>query len=125
MSVPVRTVGSGTQYDGEVWYEDISSIKTVNGVPVTDKEKAIFRHGDKVTLEFEGNIFCGVIDFESSSPPESPRRKSTDVRQEGASRKRKLPSTGCDAKRRKRLVEKKGGELLLRSSIHARLYRVE
>ena len=109
--VPVRTVGSGTQYDGEVWYEDISSIKTVNGVSVKDKDKLIFKHGDKVTLEFEGKTFCGMIDFESSSPPESPRRKSTDVRHEGASRKRKLPSAGLDTKRKKRVVEKKGGEI--------------
>ena len=41
--VRVITVGSGTEYDGEVWYEDISSIQTVNGVPVKEREKLTFK----------------------------------------------------------------------------------
>ena len=30
------------------------------------------KHGDRVTLEFEGKTFCGIIDLESASPPASP-----------------------------------------------------
>ena len=60
--VPVRTEGSGTQYDGRVWYEHISSLRTVNGVAMEDKEtlldKSHLKQGDKVTLDFPG-----VIDF--------------------------------------------------------------
>ena len=77
--VPLRTEGSGTRYDGRVWYELVTSIKTVNGVAVVDMEtpldKASLKHGDKVTLEFEGKCYSGEIDLEHSSPPESPRKK--------------------------------------------------
>ena len=84
--VPVRTEGSGTQYDGRVWYELISSLRTVNGVAVEDigtpLDKSHLKQGDRVTLDFDGKIFSGVIDFEctstspSHSPPsESPQRK--------------------------------------------------
>lgn len=76
--VPVRTEGSGTHYDGKVWYELVSSLKTVNGVAVAEMEppleKAQLKHGDKVTLEFEGKCFSGEIDLDYS-PPASLRRK--------------------------------------------------
>ena len=56
-----------------------SSVKTVNGLPVdvldTPLEKCDLKHGDKVTLDFEGRIFSRVIDLESTSLPESPRGK--------------------------------------------------
>ena len=31
---PVRTEGSGTRYDGRVWYENLSTLKNVSGVSV-------------------------------------------------------------------------------------------
>ena len=72
--VPVRTEGSGTRYDGGVWYEPISSLKTVNGIAVEDLEveleRSQLKRGDKVTLEFDGKMFSGVI--ESASPPDLP-----------------------------------------------------
>lgn len=58
--VPVRAEGSGTQYDGRVWYELISSLRTVNGVAVEDMEtpldKSHLKKGKRVTLEFDGNF---------------------------------------------------------------------
>ena len=57
----------------------ISSLRTVNGVAVEDMEtpldKSHLKQGDKVTLDFDGNVFSGVIDFECSSPSESLRRE--------------------------------------------------
>ena len=68
--IPVRTEGSGTRYDGQVWYELISSLKTVNDVAVQDLdtavEKSSLKHGDRVTLEFEVKTFCGTIDLEAA-----------------------------------------------------------
>ena len=68
--IPVRTEGSGTRYDGQVWYELISSLKTVNDVAVQDLdtavEKSSLKHGDRVTLEFEVKTFCGIIDLEAA-----------------------------------------------------------
>jgi hypothetical protein len=29
--VPVRTIGSGTRYDGKVWYESLGRIRSING----------------------------------------------------------------------------------------------
>ena len=53
--IPVRREGSGTRYDGQVWYELISSLKTVNDVAVQDSDTPLeksCKHGDRVTLEF-------------------------------------------------------------------------
>ena len=33
--VPVTTEGSGTRYDGRVWYEPLRSLKIVNDVQCT------------------------------------------------------------------------------------------
>ena len=54
--IPVRTEGSGTRYDGRVWYEYLSSLKFVNGL-AADKplEKSDLKHGDRITVEFEAN----------------------------------------------------------------------
>ena len=75
--VPVKTKGSGTWYNGAVWYEPISSLKSVNGIAVEDLEveleRSQLKHGDKVTLEFDGKMFSGVI--ESASLPDSPRKE--------------------------------------------------
>lgn len=38
-------------------------------------ERSHLKHGDKVTLEFDGKMFSGVIDLESASPPDSPRKE--------------------------------------------------
>ena len=109
--VPVRTEGSGTRYDGRVWYELVTSIKTVNGVAVVDIEapldKASLKHGDKVTLEFEGKCYSGEIDLEHSSPPESPRKKQQ------VSRKSLSDSGACSPCTWKRFIQ-----LRARGSIH-------
>ena len=52
--VPVRTEGSGTRYDGRVWYELLSCISSVNGKPVDRSrslEKSVLHQGDQVTME--------------------------------------------------------------------------
>ena len=71
--VPVRIEGSGTRYDGRVWYEHVNSIKTVNGIAVeTPLEKSGLKHEDEVTLEYEGKTFAGMIDLESTAVRSSP-----------------------------------------------------
>ena len=74
--MPVRTEGSGTRYDGKVWYELISSLRTLNGMAMEDfqtpLDKSYLKHGDTVTLDFDGKIFFGVIDLEFSSPQSPP-----------------------------------------------------
>ncbi len=83
--VPVRIEGSGTRYDGRVWYEHINSIKAVNGITVdTPLEKSGLRHEDIVTLEYEGKTFVGIIDLEStavrsSSHPPNERQGAQDI----------------------------------------------
>ena len=67
--VPICTVGSGTHYDGRVWYEPLRSIHSVNGKPVVDVEKSSLRGGDRVTLEYKAKIYCAVVEF-----PEEPCR---------------------------------------------------
>lgn len=51
--VPIRTLSSGTRYDGRVWYELLSSIRSVNGTSVSDVEKSMLKHGDRVTLDLK------------------------------------------------------------------------
>ena len=38
-------------------------------------ERSQLKHGHKVTLQFDSKMFSGVIDFESVSPPDSPRKE--------------------------------------------------
>ena len=76
--IPVRTEGSGTRYDGRVWYEYLNTIKSVNGVivdPLKPLEKSDLKHGDRVRVDYEGKIFSGVIDLETESLPLTPERK--------------------------------------------------
>ena len=77
--MPVRTERSETWYDRRVWYEVISSLRTVNGVAMEDMEtpldKSNLKQGSKVTLDFDGKVFSGVIDFECFSPSESLQRE--------------------------------------------------
>ena len=47
--VPVRTIGSGTKYDGRIWYECLSSIRSVNGKPAVHLKQLMLQEGDKVT----------------------------------------------------------------------------
>ena len=49
--VPVQTEGSDTKYDDRVWYEPLSSIRTVNGKPTVDLKKSMLQEGDQVTVE--------------------------------------------------------------------------
>ena len=66
--VPVRTFGSGTSYD-KVWYELVSAIRSVNGRDVDSSwlNKSMLKEGDRVTVEFEKNIYSGVIEIEPLS----------------------------------------------------------
>lgn len=60
--VPVRTIGSGTRYDGKVWYESLSSICSINGTPARNVEKSMLAAGDQVTIMFQSKIYRGVVD---------------------------------------------------------------
>ena len=60
--VPVRTVGSGTHYDGKIWYESLSSICSINGKPTSDVKKSMLTAGDQVTVTFNNKTYHGVVD---------------------------------------------------------------
>ena len=118
--IPVRAVGSGTEFDNEIWYELISTIKTVNNLPVEDRdtplEKSDLKDGDRVTVEYEGKTFEGVVDLESLSPPDSPAERTPSklpADSKAWKRKRVCPTRYRDEiaapKPKKRLVEKKSG----------------
>ena len=47
-------------------------LLNINGVIV---EKSDLKHGDKVRVEYEGKIFSGVIDLETTSPLLTPEHK--------------------------------------------------
>ena len=51
--VPIRTQGSSNRYDGRVWYELLSSIRSVNGTAVIQDQlkKSTLNQGDRVSLE--------------------------------------------------------------------------
>ena len=57
--IPIRTLGSGTRYDGRVWYELLSSIRSVNGTPVVQGqlERSMLNQGDRVTLEYQSRTY--------------------------------------------------------------------
>ena len=67
--VPIRTVSSGTRYDGRVWYELLSSIQSVNGTSVSEVAKSMLKHGDRVTLEYKKRTYEGVVDVETVTDP--------------------------------------------------------
>ena len=61
--VPVRTIDSGTRYDGKVWYELLSSIRCINGIPTScNVEKEMLNDGDQVTLMYKNRTYSGVVD---------------------------------------------------------------
>ena len=60
--VPVRTIGSGTKYDGKIWYERLSSIRSVNGKPAVDLKKSMLQEGDKVTVEYKNRTYQGEVE---------------------------------------------------------------
>ena len=69
--VPIRTQGSGTCYDGRVWYELLSSIRSVNGTTVMQGQlkKSTLNQGDRVSLEYHGRTYHGIVDVEASTNP--------------------------------------------------------
>ena len=69
--VPIRTQGSGTRYDGKVWYELLSSIRSVNGTTVMQGQlkKSTLNQGDRVSLEYHGRTYHGIVDVEASTNP--------------------------------------------------------
>ena len=69
--VPIRTQGSGTRYDGRVWYELLSSIRSVNGTTVMQGQlkKSTLNQGDRVSLEYHGRTYHGIVDVEASTNP--------------------------------------------------------
>ena len=71
--VPVRTEGSGTRYDGRVWYELLSCKSSVNGKPVDRSralERSVLYQGDQVTMEYQNKTYHGVVDMLSHSESE-------------------------------------------------------
>ena len=54
--------GSGTRYDGKVWYESLCSIPSINGTPTNDVEKSMSNAGDQVTIVFKNRTYSGVVD---------------------------------------------------------------
>ena len=66
--VPIRTEGSGTKYDGKIWYEPLSSIRSVNGkVAPVNLSKSMVQEGDQVTLEYKNKTYRGVVEVPSAS----------------------------------------------------------
>ena len=61
--VPVRTIGSGTRYDGKVWFESLCSIRSINGTPTSNVEKSMLNAGDLVTIVFKNRTYSGVVDL--------------------------------------------------------------
>ena len=62
--VPVRTVDSGTKYNGRIWYKRLSSIRNVNGKPAVDLKKSMLQEGDKVmlTVEYKNKNYQGEVE---------------------------------------------------------------
>ena len=60
--VPVRTIGSGTKYDGKIWYKCLSSIRSANGKPAVDLKKSMLQEGDKVTVEYKNRTYQGEVE---------------------------------------------------------------
>ena len=76
----MRTEGSGTRYDGRVWYELLSCISSVNGKPVDRSrslEKSVLHQGDQVTMEYQNRTYHGVVDMPSDSESEGQESHST------------------------------------------------
>lgn len=69
--VPVCTFSSGTNYDGRVWYELLSSIRYINDKPVEVEEKSMLKSGDRVTLEYKTKTYHGIVDTQDE--PVKPR----------------------------------------------------
>ena len=69
--IPIRAFGSGTRYDGRVWYELLSSIRSVNGTPVVQGqlERSMLNQGDRITLEYQSRTYHGIVDMEASTNP--------------------------------------------------------
>ena len=67
--IPNRTLGSSTHYDGRVWYELLSSIRSVNGTPVVQGqlERSMLNQGDCITLEYQSRTYHGIVDMEAST----------------------------------------------------------
>ena len=65
--VPVCTIGSGTRYDGKVWYESLSSIRSINGISTSHVEKSMLTVGDEVTVIFKNKPYHSVVDPASDS----------------------------------------------------------
>lgn len=71
--VPIRTVGSGTKYDGKIWYELLSSIRSVNGeVAPVDLSKSMVHEGDQVTVEYKNKTYEGVVEVPPASAGKHP-----------------------------------------------------
>ena len=71
--VHIRTTGSGTHYDGRVWYELLTSIRSVNGELISASggplDKSRLKPGDRITLEYKSKIYHGVVEIDSTDSP--------------------------------------------------------
>ena len=94
--VPVRTIGSGTTYDGQVWYELLTGIRSINGEQVQQVDKTMLKNGDRVTLEFRGKTYRGILDTcnvhePASSKPGTPEKASNNDRRDTPPSSSKMP----------------------------------
>jgi len=92
--VPVRIIGSGTKYDDRIWYEHLSSIRSVNGKPVVDLKKSMLQEGDKVTVEYKNRTYQG--DVEAPAPEPDQLQRSEEI----------LPFAGKRSPRKRRPSER-------------------
>ena len=67
--VPIRTIERGSRYDGKVYFEKLSSIRAVNGQPVTNLEKSALKHGDSVSYVYRNKTFAGFIETSETALP--------------------------------------------------------
>ena len=52
-----------SKYAGKCYMEKISSVRTLNGNPVSNLKKSDFKTGDIVTIRFQTKDFRGTVDF--------------------------------------------------------------
>ena len=79
--VPIRTLGSGTKYDGRVWYKRLSTIRNVNGVDVDRSkplDKSTLKQGDRVTIEYKNKTYHGKVNAETPPSSECPTNLEPD-----------------------------------------------
>ena len=58
----VWAFGSGTRYDGKIWYELFSTIRSISGIPIAKAvENLMLSEGHSVTIEYKKRIYHGIV----------------------------------------------------------------